>query len=114
MRRPLRILGALRVLRATGPAVVCPRTRRLAGRPPAPGLGGCAGPVPAMPDLTAIGAWLRQQREALQLSRPALAARSHCAAATIKKIEEGQRSPSPELADHLVRALQIPAAAHPV
>jgi transcriptional regulator with XRE-family HTH domain len=55
-----------------------------------------------------FGEWVKQQRKRLRLTQGELAAQTHCALATIKKIEIDQRRPSAELAELLAQALYIP------
>ncbi len=55
-----------------------------------------------------FGAWVRQRRKALGLTRQALADRVVCALITIEKIEIGERRPSDEIAQSLATALRIP------
>jgi tetratricopeptide (TPR) repeat protein/transcriptional regulator with XRE-family HTH domain len=57
-----------------------------------------------------FGAMVRRRREALRLTRGALAARVCCSEATIKKIERDERRPSPEVAALLAEHLLIPAS----
>jgi tetratricopeptide (TPR) repeat protein/transcriptional regulator with XRE-family HTH domain len=57
-----------------------------------------------------FGALVRRRREALRLSRGALAELVACSEATIKKIERDERRPSPEVAALLAKHLLIPAA----
>ena len=59
-------------------------------------------------DFSAI---LRQRRRDLDLTRTELAQRVGCSPDTIKKLEEGERRPSKELADLLAQHLKIDAAA---
>lgn len=56
-----------------------------------------------------FGATVRRRREALRLTRGALAARVSCSEATIKKIERDERRPSPEVAALLAEHLLVPA-----
>jgi predicted ATPase/transcriptional regulator with XRE-family HTH domain len=57
---------------------------------------------------------VRRRRRALDLTRAELAARVGCSPDTIKKIEEGERRPSKELAHLLARHLAIAEADRPV
>jgi predicted ATPase/transcriptional regulator with XRE-family HTH domain len=52
--------------------------------------------------------WLKQQRQARGLSRKELAARLGCAAVTLVKIEDGERKPSPQVAELLAEEFAIP------
>jgi transcriptional regulator with XRE-family HTH domain len=52
-----------------------------------------------------FGAWLRQRRKALRLTRVALAAIVGCAEVTLAKIERDERRPSQQLAERLADAL---------
>lgn len=56
-----------------------------------------------------FGVAVRRRREALRLTRGALAMRACCSEATIKKIERDERRPSPEVAALLAEHLLIPA-----
>jgi len=57
-----------------------------------------------------FGAIVRRRREALRLTRGALAARVCCSEATIKKIERDEQRPSAEVAALLAEQLLIPAS----
>jgi transcriptional regulator with XRE-family HTH domain len=59
-------------------------------------------------DLT-FGAWLRLRRRQLDLTQKELADRSSCSVVTIRKIEQGNRRPSKQLAELMAAALQVPA-----
>ncbi len=59
------------------------------------------------PSLT-FGAWLRQRREALGLTRKELAYHAGCSLSTIRKIEDGERRPSRQVAELLAGPLRIP------
>ncbi|HEV2583398.1 MAG TPA: helix-turn-helix domain-containing protein [Ktedonobacteraceae bacterium] len=54
-----------------------------------------------------FGAWLRQQRKALDLTQAELAQRVGCAPVTMKKIEAGVRRPSKQIAERLAAVLAI-------
>jgi tetratricopeptide (TPR) repeat protein/transcriptional regulator with XRE-family HTH domain len=56
-----------------------------------------------------FGGMVRRRREALRLTRGALAARVSCSEATIKKIERDERRPSPDVAALLAEHLLVPA-----
>jgi non-specific serine/threonine protein kinase len=60
-----------------------------------------------------FGTWLRRKRKGLDLTRAQLAARVGCSAATIQKLEDEERRPSPELVARLVDVFDIPAGEHP-
>lgn len=60
-----------------------------------------------------FGDWLAQRRKSLDLTQRELAAQTHCALATIKKIEMDERRPSRDLAEALAPILQIPVEAQP-
>ncbi len=57
---------------------------------------------------TPFGDWLRQRRHLLDLTQAALAAQCGCSAVTIRKLEAGERKPSPELALSLAASLRLP------
>lgn len=59
------------------------------------------------PSNTDFAALLRQRRRDLDLTRTELARRVGCSPDTIKKLEEGERRPSKELAELLAEHLQI-------
>lgn len=52
--------------------------------------------------------WLKQRRRLLDLTQAELGDRVGCTAATIRKLEAGERKPSRQLAELLARALQVP------
>ncbi len=56
-----------------------------------------------------FGAWLKARRRRLDLTQQALAERSSCSVVTIRKIEQGDRRPSKQLAALMAAALQVPA-----
>ena len=60
------------------------------------------------PALHTFGAQVRSRREHLGLTRAQLAHTVGCAVVTLRKIESGERRPSRQLADLLVRHLQLP------
>lgn len=62
-----------------------------------------------MTERTSFGEWLRQRRHLLDLTQAELAQQSGCSAITIRKLEAGERKPSPELAQALAAVLRIPA-----
>lgn len=55
-----------------------------------------------------FSAWLRLRRRQLDLTQQELADRSSCSVVTIRKIEQGDRRPSKQLAESMAAALQIP------
>jgi predicted ATPase/DNA-binding XRE family transcriptional regulator len=57
-----------------------------------------------------FGNWVKQRRKALGLSQSELAERIACSPETIKKIESHRRRPSRQIADLLMRELQIEAS----
>src|SRR5512143_3063033 len=66
-----------------------------------------------MPEQQAFGDWLRLRRKALDLSRESLADRVGCSAATIRKVEAGERRPSVQIAELLAAAFNIPPGERP-
>src|SRR5690349_1183637 len=58
-----------------------------------------------------FGDWVRQRRQALDLTQAALAQLVGCAVVTIKKIEQEERRPSVQVAHLLADHLAIPAPA---
>lgn len=54
-----------------------------------------------------FGQWVKERRQALDLTRQELAERAACSPDTIKKIEADERRPSKSMAEVLARALQI-------
>src|SRR5262245_4474156 len=63
----------------------------------------------AMSELFSFGAWVRQRRRALDLTREELAAQIGCAVTTSRHIEADERRPSKQLAARLADGLQIVA-----
>lgn len=61
-----------------------------------------------------FGRWLRRRRQVLGLTQADLARLVPCATVTIRKLESGERHPSPEVAGALAEALRIPSAYRPV
>lgn len=57
---------------------------------------------------TTFGDWLRRRRRALDLTREALARQVGYSAATLRKIEAGERRPSRQMAARLAECLAIP------
>ena len=56
-----------------------------------------------------FGVWLKARRRRLDLTQQALAEQSSCSVVTIRKIEQGDRRPSKQLAALMAAALQVPA-----
>ena len=56
-----------------------------------------------------FGRWVREARNALDLTQDALAERTGCAVQTIRKIEAGERRPSQQMAKRLAHALALPS-----
>lgn len=61
-----------------------------------------------------FGEWIKQRRTHLRFTQRAIAEQVFCSTAMIKKIEADERQPSPELAELLAQALQVPPAFRPV
>ena len=55
-----------------------------------------------------FGEWLKQRRQALDLTQEALAERVGCAVETIRKIERGARRPSKDMSDRIALVLDVP------
>ena len=55
-----------------------------------------------------FGAWLRQQRTDLKLTREEFAERVGCSVALLRKIEDGERRPSTQIAELIANSLNIP------
>ncbi|HZG68515.1 MAG TPA: helix-turn-helix domain-containing protein, partial [Herpetosiphonaceae bacterium] len=62
-----------------------------------------------MPTAPSFGSWLKQRRQALDLTQPDLARRVGCSVDTIYRIEAGTRRPSKQIAARLAAVLEIPA-----
>lgn len=60
-----------------------------------------------MDPITTFDAWVQQRRKALDITQAELADRVGCAVVTIKKIEQGTRRPSRQMAEALAQALAI-------
>jgi predicted ATPase/DNA-binding CsgD family transcriptional regulator/DNA-binding XRE family transcriptional regulator len=56
-----------------------------------------------------FGTWLKQRRKALDLTRESLADRVGCSWETIRKIEDGARRPSLQMAELLAEHLAVPS-----
>jgi predicted ATPase/transcriptional regulator with XRE-family HTH domain len=63
---------------------------------------------PPVDEVHLFGSWLRRQRKAFDWTQRALAQRVGCTAATIRKIEAGERKPSRQLAELLATVLGVP------
>ncbi|HMA35761.1 MAG TPA: helix-turn-helix domain-containing protein, partial [Chloroflexia bacterium] len=59
-----------------------------------------------------FAAWVRARRAALGLTRAGLAAQAGCSVVALRKLEEGTRRPSAELATQLALALRLPPATY--
>src|SRR5512139_3742787 len=57
-----------------------------------------------------FGEWLRQQRSQLKLTREQFAERVGCSVALLRKIEDGERRPSVQIAELMAICLNIPPA----
>src|SRR5512139_4096622 len=57
-----------------------------------------------------FGEWIRQQRGLRRLTREELARRVGCSVSTLRKIEDGERRPSAQIAELLANCLNIPPA----
>jgi predicted ATPase/transcriptional regulator with XRE-family HTH domain len=57
-----------------------------------------------------FGEWLRDQRNQLQLTREQFANRVGCSIALLRKIEDGERRPSAQIAGLMANCLNIPSA----
>src|SRR5262245_39885295 len=66
----------------------------------------------SMSELFSFGAWVRQRRRALDLTRDGLAAQVGCSVATIRRIEADERRPSKQLAARLADYLHISPEEH--
>jgi predicted ATPase/transcriptional regulator with XRE-family HTH domain len=61
-----------------------------------------------------LSEWLKRRRQELDLTQEQLAQRASCSVFAIRKIEMGERRPSRQLAEHLAKALEIPAENQPI
>src|SRR5512136_3344816 len=59
-----------------------------------------------------FGEWLRQQRDARRLTRAEFSQCVGCSVSTLRKIEEGERRPSIQIADLMANCLDIPPEEH--
>src|SRR5262245_9472640 len=66
-----------------------------------------------MSELFSFGAWVRQRRRALDLTRDELAAQIGCAVTTLRHIEADERRPSKQLAARLADCLHVSAEERP-
>src|SRR5512143_1321763 len=57
-----------------------------------------------------FGEWLRQQRTQLKLTREQFAERVGCSVALLRKIEDGERRPSTQIAELMANSLDVPPA----
>jgi predicted ATPase/transcriptional regulator with XRE-family HTH domain len=57
-----------------------------------------------------FGEWLRQSRNDLRLTREEFASRVGCSVSALRKIEDGQRRPSSQIAELIASCLSIPTA----
>jgi predicted ATPase/transcriptional regulator with XRE-family HTH domain len=57
-----------------------------------------------------FGEWLRQQRNQLKLTREQFAERVGCSVALLRKIEDGERRPSTQIAELIANSLNVPPA----
>jgi len=64
-------------------------------------------------DPLTFGEWLRQQRDNLKLTRGELADRIGCSISMLRKIEDGDRRPSSQIAELIANCLNIPLADRP-
>lgn len=55
-----------------------------------------------------FGEWLRQSRDGLGLTRKEFASRVGCSVSTLRKIEDGERRPSGQVAELIANCLNIP------
>ena len=55
-----------------------------------------------------IGEWLRGQRIARKLTREEFAKRVGCSASALRKIEDGERHPSTQIAELMANCLDVP------
>src|SRR5690349_25140004 len=62
----------------------------------------------AMEAPSTFGEWLRQSRTDLRLTREQFASRVGCSVSALRKIEDGERRPSGQIAELLANCLNIP------
>src|SRR5512134_2672409 len=60
--------------------------------------------------MNTFGEWLRQQRNQLNLTREQFAERVGCSVALLRKIEDGERRPSTQIAELIANSLNVPPA----
>lgn len=60
-----------------------------------------------------FGEWLRQSRDELRLTREEFAKRVGCSVAMLRKIEDGERRPSTQIAGLIANCLDVPTADRP-
>ena len=60
-----------------------------------------------MDEVQTVGEWIKQRRKMLDLTQEALAQLVGCATSTLKKLEQEERRPSREMAEHLAQALKL-------
>ena len=65
--------------------------------------------MPEMELPATFGEWLRQSRSELRLTRQEFAGRIGCSVSTLRKIENGERRPSAQIAGLMAGSLNIPA-----
>src|SRR5215216_872244 len=66
-----------------------------------------------MQEQHSFGYWLRLKRKALDLTREALADRVGCSVSMIRKLEDEERHPSPQIAELLAEIFKIPPTERP-
>jgi predicted ATPase/transcriptional regulator with XRE-family HTH domain len=64
----------------------------------------------AMESPSTFGEWLRQSRNDLHLTREQFARRVGCSVSALRKLEDGERRPSTQIAELLANCLNIPPA----
>src|SRR5262245_62493203 len=62
----------------------------------------------AMESPSTFGEWLRQSRSELHLTREQFARRVGCSVSALRKIEDGERRPSTQIAELMANCLNIP------
>lgn len=66
-----------------------------------------------MPESISFGAWLRQQRHALDLTQKAFAEQVGCAEITVRRMEADEYKPSKELTSILLEKIGFPETERP-
>src|SRR5512135_1614073 len=61
-----------------------------------------------------FGEWLRERRNGLGLTRKELAERVGCSISALRKMEDGERRPSAQIAELLANCLDIPPEERPI